>query len=178
MDPYLFTSERLGFRNWKASDLEAFARMNAHPEVMRFFPNVLSHDASRKAMKGYQEHLHKRGYTYFAVEIRQTNEFTGFIGLKYQDFEAPYTPAVDIGWRLLPEYWGKGYATEGARRCLEYAFETLGIHRVVSHCPTVNRPSERVMQKIGMEKMGTFDHPLLADHPQLNPCVWYEAKKP
>ena len=177
MDEYLFMSQRLGFRNWMQKDLEAFAAMNANPEVMRHFPSTLSREESEKAMVRYQEHYRERGYTYFAADLWQTGEFIGFIGLKYQDFEAPYTPAVDIGWRLLREFWGQGYATEGARRCLHYAFDTLGLDRVVAHCPAVNKTSERVMQKIGMAKQGEFRHPILNDHPELNPCVWYEVKK-
>jgi RimJ/RimL family protein N-acetyltransferase len=177
LDQYLFMSERLGFRNWRDSDLSVFAEMNADPEVMRFFPNTLSTKESGQALKQYQEHFHERGYTYYAVESLQTTQFIGFIGLKYQNFESPCTPAVDIGWRILRQHWGKGYASEGARRCLGYAFKTLGLDQVVSHCPTLNKPSERVMQKIGMARQGEFLHPLLEDFPDLNPCVWYEMKK-
>lgn len=151
--------------------------MNADPHVMQHFPHTLSVEESENALTGYQEHFQQRGYTYFVVETLKSAEFIGFIGLKYQDFEAPYTPAVDIGWRLLREFWGQGYATEGARRCLEYAFNTLGLDRVISHCPAVNTPSERVMQKIGMVRKGEFHHPLLEGYPELNPCVWYEIKK-
>jgi RimJ/RimL family protein N-acetyltransferase len=177
MDSYLFTSERLGFRNWNKADLDGFAAMNSDPGVMEYFPSTLPREESEKAMLRYQEHYREHGYTYFAIDVLQPRVFIGFIGLKYQKAGAPYCPAVDIGWRLKKESWGLGYATEGARRCMEYAFKTLGLDRVVSHCPKVNRPSERVMQKIGMERQGEFLHPLLADAPQLNPCVWYELKK-
>ena len=174
---YLFTSERLGFRNWEPEDLEAFAGMNADREVMKYFPHPLSREESENALKQYQASFNERGYTYYVVEHLTTGEFMGFIGFKYQDFDAPHTPAVDIGWRLRREYWGQGFASEGALRCLKYAFDTLGLERVVSHCPAVNTPSERVMQKIGMQKQGEFHHPALENHPELAPCVWYEAKK-
>jgi len=177
MAPYLFTSPRLGFRNWKETDLDAFAEMNADPEVMRYFPTPLTPEESRSLLRQLQDHFRVRGYTYYATELLATGEFIGFIGLKYQEFKAPHTPATDIGWRIRNEFWGQGYATEGAKRCLQYAFAVLGLNRVVSHCPVVNTASEHVMRKIGMQKQGEFEHAALREHPQLNPCLWYEIKK-
>lgn len=173
---YLFTSDRLGFRNWTREDRDAFGEMNADPEVMRYFPEALDRQASEKLLLHLTDHFNERGYTYFATDLLATGELIGFIGLKDQDFDAPHTPAVDIGWRLRRQFWGKGYATEGARRCLAFAFETLGLQRVVSHCPAINTPSERVMHRIGMQKRGEFHHPLLSAFPELSRCVWYEAK--
>jgi len=174
---YTFTSLRLGFRTWRETDLPAFTALNTDPQVMRYFPAPLNPEASRALLKQLQAHYEVYGYTYFATELLDCKRFIGFIGLKFQDYEAPFTPAVDIGWRLRRESWGKGYATEGARRCLEYGFETLGLSSVVATCPTGNVPSERVMQRIGMQKQGEFEHPGLREHPQLNPCLWYEVKK-
>lgn len=151
--------------------------MNSDPEVMRYFPNTLTPAASATLMQQFQEHYQECGYTYYAAELLQTGEIIGFIGLKYQDFESSYTPAVDIGWRLRKNFWGKGYATEGAHRCLEYAFDTLGLERVVSACPVINRRSEKVMKKIGMVKKGEFEHPNLKANPELLHCLWYESKK-
>ncbi len=177
-DTYLFNSLRLGFRNWNPEDLEVFAAMNSDPEVMRYFPATLTREASKTFMKRLQGHFKKTGYTYYATELLDSRELIGFIGLLEQDYVAPFTPATDIGWRLKKQFWGKGYAAEGAKRCLEFGFDGLGLNRIVAVCPALNKASERVMRKVGMEKMGTFVHPLLADHPQLNPCVWYEMKKP
>lgn len=174
---YTFTCMRLGFRNWRETDLTAFAALNSDPEVMRYFPAPLDLEMSRALLEKLQAHYEVHGYTYFATELLDSRTFIGFIGLKFQDYEAPFTPAVDIGWRLRREYWGKGYATEGAGRCLEYGFETLGLTSIIATCPVGNTPSERVMQRIGMQKQGEFEHPGLHRHPQLNPCLWYEAKK-
>ncbi|MEJ2584823.1 MAG: GNAT family N-acetyltransferase [Robiginitalea sp.] len=174
---YLFTSRRLGFRNWKEADLDAFALLNGDPEVMHYFPAPLTRPESSSLLQQLQEHFRARGYTYFATELLTTGEFIGFIGLKYQVFKAPHTPATDIGWRIRKEFWGQGYATEGAKTCLQYAFGALGLKRVVSHCPVVNTASEKVMRRIGMQKQGEFEHPALYDYPQLNPCLWYELKK-
>ena len=96
----------------------------------------------------------------------------------YQTYEAPFTPITDIGWRLKKSAWGKGYATEGAKVCLDYAFKQLKLDSVASVCPTVNIPSENVMKKIGMTKQGTFKHPKLTDYPKLEECVWYKIENP
>ncbi|MDX1332539.1 MAG: GNAT family N-acetyltransferase [Robiginitalea sp.] len=173
---FLFTSPRLGFRNWEEADLDVLARLNADPEVMRYFPAPLTREESRSMLVQLQEHFASRGYTYYATELLSTGEFVGLIGLKYQEYTATFTPATDIGWRLRKEFWGQGYASEGAKRCLDHAFEDLGLNRVVSVCPALNTASERVMRKIGMQRQGEFEHPGLQGSARLNPCVWYEVK--
>lgn len=170
---YLFTSERLGFRNWQDSDLDAFATMNADVDVMEFFPKILSRESSKKLMQRFSQHFEEKGYTYFAVNILETSECIGFIGLAYQTYEAPFTPCVDIGWRLVKPYWGNGYATEGAKRCLKYGFETLYLEKIYAVATAINLPSIRVMEKIGMEKAGTFIHPKLVGNKRLRDCVYY-----
>ena len=178
MDHYLFTSDRLGFRNWMDADLNDFSQLNADPEVMAHFPGPLTPEETKATMERFQRQYLEKGYTYFVAELLQTGEFTGFIGLSWQDYIAPFTPATDIGWRLRRDAWGNGYATEGAQRCLKYAFETLGLDRVVSACPVTNKASEQVMQRIGMEKQGIFKHPKLKSYPTLEKCVWYEINTP
>ena len=174
---YLFTSERLGFRNWQASDLDDFAQINADPEVMRYFPSVLSREETAAFITRLQGHYATHSLNYFAVEILKTRELAGFIGFAHQEYESPYTPAVDIGWRLKVSAWGKGYATEGAKRCLEYAFDVLQLDQIISVCVLQNEPSEQVMKKIGMQRLGTFKHPRLKATPQIEECVCYEIRK-
>jgi len=174
---YLFTSERLGFRNWTANDLKEFSEINADLEVMKHFPNTLSENETRDFIQRLIDHFNKRGHTYFATEILETGEFIGFIGLAYQTYEADFNPATDIGWRLKKTAWRKGYATEGAKKCLEYAFNKLNIDRIISTCTLNNKNSENVMKKIGMIKQGVFKHPKLKDYPTYEECVWYEIKK-
>ena len=173
---YLFTSQRLGFRRWGKDDLEEFAIMNADPEVMKHFPKPLSREESAEFLKRLIEHYKNHGYCYFAAEILETGEFIGFTGMAYQTYESDFTPATDIGWRLVRTAWGKGFAVESAKRCLKYAFEDLQVERIISTCTKLNHKSERVMQKIGMTKMGEFDHPRLEDYPELQRCVWYEMR--
>lgn len=173
---YLFTSARLGFRDWAETDLDAFAAMNADADVMEFFPEMLTHEQSLKFMQRLSQQLAKNNYTYFAVDTLEDGQFIGFIGLHEQTYEAPFTPCVDIGWRLTKAAWGKGYATEGAKRCLEYAFETLGLEQIYSIASVINVKSIRVMEKIGMQKkVATFEHPKLKDCERLRECVLYEV---
>jgi len=170
---YLFISERLGFRNWQDNDLDAFVAMNADPDVMEFFPKTLSHKSSLLLMEKLMKHYEEKQHTYFAVDILKTGECIGFIGLVKQEYDAPFTPCVDIGWRLAKAFWGKGYATEGARRCLDYGFEFLNLREIYAVATPINLPSIRVMEKIGMKKAGTFVHPKLTDNKRLRDCVYY-----
>ncbi|WP_222933185.1 GNAT family N-acetyltransferase [Fulvivirga aurantia] len=175
---YLFTSNRLGFRNWSEEDIPPFAEMNRDPEVMAFFPETLSTEASIALIDRFKKHFDRYGFTYFAVDRLDSSSFVGFIGLQYQEYAAPFNPSVDIGWRLTRSAWGNGYATEGAKECLHYAFDNLKLKIVTSVCPKVNLKSEAVMRKIGMIKKGYFNHPNLSDHAKLETCVWYQAHNP
>ena len=177
MEKYIFTSERLGFRNWTEEDLPEFTKINADVEVMEYFPKLLTESETYTFIKRVQTDYKKHGYNYFACEIIETGEFIGFIGLAYQDFEAIFTPTVDIGWRLKQSAWGKGYASEGAKRCLEFAFNDLNLERIISTCTLQNNKSEHVMKKIGMKKKTTFNHPKLKAYPAYEKCVMYEIRK-
>ena len=174
---YIFKSERLGFRPWLNEDLDDFTKINSDAEVMEHFPKALSKEETREFIQRLQKHYLTHGYNYFAVEILATGELIGFIGLAYQTFETEFTPSTDIGWRLKKSAWGKGYATEGARRCLDYAFNDLKLTRVISVCTVNNINSENVMKKIGMTKQGVFEHPNLKEYPDYSTCKWYEIKK-
>jgi RimJ/RimL family protein N-acetyltransferase len=170
---YLFTSERLGFRSWTGADIAPMAAVNADPEVMRFFPATQSADQTVGFVQRMQAQLAAKGFCYFAVDELLTGRFIGFIGLSEQTFAADFTPCIDIGWRLAKIAWGKGYATEGAQSCLAYGFEQAGLKQIHAIAPAVNLPSVRVMQKIGMQFVQEFKHPLLKDNKQLEDCVLY-----
>jgi len=174
---YLFTSERLGFRNWKISDLEEMSVINADVDVMKHFPQTLTKEETAAFIDRQKAHYEKFGYNYFATEVLESGEFIGFIGFSALDFEAEFTPATDIGWRINKSAWGKGFATEGAKRCLEFAFKELQLTRIVSIFTEMNQKSEKVMQKIGMIKKGSFNHPKLKDFPKYEHCIWYELVK-
>jgi RimJ/RimL family protein N-acetyltransferase len=175
MQGEVFTSEKLGFRNWQMQDITPMANINADPEVMRFFPNTQTLQNTEDFIARMQASQASLGACYFAVELLETREFIGFIGLLEQKYPADFNPSVDIGWRLAKAFWGFGYATEGARRCLAYAREELKLSKVYATAPCINLPSIRVMQKIGMYAKGVFEHPYLLDSPKLRECVVYET---
>ena len=171
---YLFTSARLGFRNWESDDIEIMAELNADVEVMEFFPATQSRDQTALFIERMQTEFAEKGFCYFAVDTLDNQELIGFIGIHEQTFEADFTPCIDIGWRLRRSAWHKGYATEGAKRVLEYAFHDLQLEKIYSLTPVINLPSENVMKKIGMTRLRTFDFPLFKNDDRLRSCVLYE----
>ena len=173
---YLLQTERLGLRNWQHSDMDVFAEMNADKEVMAFFPNMLSNEESLASAERFMEHFEKYGFTYFASETISDQQFIGFIGLMHQTYESPFTPCVDIGWRLRRTAWGKGFATEGAGACLNFAFSKIGLQEVIAVAPKLNVRSENVMQKIGMVKVGEFNHPKIKETSPLAICNVYKRE--
>lgn len=172
---YLFTSARLGFRNWLPADVASMAAINADPAVMEFFPAIQTLQQTEAFIERMQKQIAERGYCYFAVDALADGAFIGFIGLSYQTFVADFTPCTDIGWRLAQKEWNKGYATEGAQRCMYYALQELHLDKVVAMAPKVNVRSINVMQNIGMRETAGFIHPLLANDERLKECVLYET---
>lgn len=120
-----------------------------------------------------QKMFDENSYCYFATELLATGEFIGFIGLCEQTYEADFTPCIDIGWRLKESAWGKGFATEGAQACLQYAFNVLQLSTIFSIAPIVNTPSIAVMKKIGMQPIKQFNHPALSGNEYLKLCWLY-----
>ncbi len=173
---YIFTSTRLGFRNWKDSDLKSLSKMNANSRVMEYFPTTVNEVETAKFIDRMQTEFTAYGFCYFAVDLLDNNEFIGFIGLSNKTFEADFTPCVDIGWRIDPNYWNKGFATEGALACLNYGFNSLGLNSIVSTAPKINKKSIEVMKKIGMHFVSEFNHPMLLNDPRLKSCVLYKIE--
>lgn len=174
---YLFASERLGFRNWEAADLEPMTAINTDPEVMTYFPTLYNREQTAAFIARMQQLYTDKGYCYFAVETLEEQQFIGFIGLAWQTYEAPFTPCVDIGWRLSRAAWGYGYAVEGATRCLEYAFSDLQLDRVNAVAPVANTRSVRVMERLGMKLQLHFKHKALVAYPALESCVCYSVEQ-
>jgi len=157
----MISTDRLILRDWAESDSAPFAALNADADVMRYFPAPLAREASDAAAKRYQAHIKLHGFGLWAVELRKTGQFIGFIGLQYSPDYLPFASACEIGWRLDKSVWGQGLAPEGARSALAYAFATLKAEKVISITASINKPSMRVMEKIGMQRVhgGDFDHP-------------------
>ena len=165
-------TDRLILRSWRADDLQEFIAMNCNPCVMKYFPALLTAQETEAFYGRIQEEFATKGWGLYAVELKSTGRFIGYVGLHEIGFEAYFTPGVEIGWRLAADYHNQGYATEAAKGVLQLA-KSKGIGRLFSFTATINKPSERVMQKIGMEKVGEFNHPRLTDASPLCPHVLY-----
>jgi RimJ/RimL family protein N-acetyltransferase len=172
-------TERLLLRRWHESDRLPFQAINADPRVMEHFPAPLTPAESDALMARADAHFGRHGFGPFAAEFLQTGEFIGFIGLSIPAFAAPFMPAVEIGWRLAFEHWGKGLATEGARAALVFAFNELNLGQIVSFTVLANLRSRRVMERLGMthDAADDFDHPNLPVGHPLRRHVLYRIRR-
>jgi RimJ/RimL family protein N-acetyltransferase len=170
-------THRLYLRLWRDEDLPAFNAMNADPRVMEFFPKPLDRAESDARVARIREHFARRGFGLWAVEIPGIADFIGFVGLSVPAFEAPFTPCVEIGWRLAREHWGFGFATEAARAALDFGFRRLALDEIVSFTVPANQRSRGVMERIGMTRTPAddFDHPALPEGHPLRRHVLYRA---
>lgn len=168
-------TERLILRSWKSKYLSLFADMNKDHRVMRYFPASLSEAETEAFYNRIQDEFNRKGWGLYAVVIKSTGEFIGYVGLHEIGFEADFTPGIEIGWRLAADYHNQGYATEAAQAVLKLA-EGLGIDCLYSFTAKINAASERVMQKIWMTKIGEFDHPKLPKYSPLLTHVLYKIE--
>lgn len=171
---------RLRLRGWTEADLAPFAAMNADPRVTQFLPSVLSRAESDTLVARIQDGFRRHGFGWWAVEVVSSQQFAGFVGLHVPAFEAPFTPCVEIGWRLAAEHWGHGYATEGASAALGHGFGPRALGEIVSFTVPANLRSRAVMERLGMTRDPgeDFDHPRLpAGHP-LRRHVLYRLPTP
>jgi len=166
-------TDRLVLRPWRDSDLEAFAALNTDPEVMRYFAGVLTRAESDAFVDRARQHCAEHGFCFWAVEAPGVAALIGCVGLAHVRFQAAFTPAVEIGWRLARPYWGMGYATEAARAALRDGFDRVGLREVVAFTARENLPSQRVMQRLGMQPAPTFEHPNLPQGHPLRPHVLF-----
>jgi ribosomal-protein-alanine N-acetyltransferase len=171
---------RLVLRPWRPADRAPFAALNADPEVMRHFPAPLSRAESDALADLIEEWMARDGWGLWAVEVPGTRGgFIGFTGLARATFEAHFTPAVEIGWRLARSAWGHGYATEAAGAAAAFAFGTLGLEELVSFTAVGNERSRAVMRRLGMthDPAEDFDHPLVAAGDPLRRHVLYRLPR-
>ncbi|GAK88044.1 putative acetyltransferase [Vibrio ponticus] len=172
----MLETKRLILRQWEQADFKHFARMCADPEVMQYFPATLSEAESEQLANRLQALIDLHGWGFWAVEIKATGEFIGFVGLNTIDGESgiPRAPFLEIGWRIAKQYWHKGYATEAADQAMRYAFFVLGVDDVYAFTAKDNLPSQKVMQRLGMiDTRLDFDHPKLPQgHPLERHCLY------
>ena len=172
-------TERLLLRGWRDGDRAAFATMNADPVVMQHFPAPLGRVASDLLVDGILRGWVERGYGLWAVERIADGRFLGFTGLSSPSFEAHFTPAVAVGWRLARDAWGSGYATEAAEAAVGFGFEVIGLEEIVSFTVPANLRSRRVMERIGMthDPADDFDHPKLPPGHPFRRHVLYRLRR-
>ncbi|EEA93903.1 GNAT family N-acetyltransferase [Pseudovibrio sp. JE062] len=174
-------TERLVLRKWEPRDLEGLIEMNADPKVMEFFPAVMSRQDSERMFERLLFKQEEFGFGTPVVEEKATGRFLGLCGLGVPTYPEPlpFDPCVEIGWRLIPDAWGRGVAQEAARIWLRFGFETLRLNEIVSFTSSINWRSEKVMQRLGMlrDASGDFDHPLIEDGHPLKPHVLYRISE-
>ena len=171
-------TDRLLLRQWKKQDFLIFAELNSSPEVMEYFPGLLSKEQSDAMALKCQSLISRRGWGFWATEIKHSGEFIGFVGLHKPSAALPFSPCVEIGWRVHKRYWGNGYATEAAAAGLRHSFEVLSLKEVVSFTTVSNARSRSVMERLGLENVQqNFKHPDLHRGHVLSEHVLYKMTR-
>lgn len=176
----MLETKRLILRQWEDEDYPHFARMCASPEVMKYFPATLCESESFQLADRLRALIDIHGWGFWAVELKSTGEFIGFVGLNTLDGESgiPGAPMMEIGWRTDEKFWHKGYATEAADQALRYAFFVLGVEEIYSFTALNNIPSQMVMKRLGMINTRLdFNHPKLPDGHELQRHCLYRIDK-
>lgn len=172
----MIETDRLVLRSWCEDDIVPFSKMNSDEEVMEYLPKCLSHDETVQFYSRIVDEHTIFGYGLYVVELKSTGEFIGYTGFHNFDFEAEFSPGIEIGWRLAKEFWGQGYATEAAKACIDYALRRKLFDIIYSFTSIVNHRSEREMQKIGMKHQGFFQHPSLPNGHGLKEHTFYKLE--
>ncbi len=173
-----FNTSRLALRTWQDRHRAPFAAMNADPAVMRYFPALMSVEQTNAGIDIWGQQFAERGWSNWAVELQDTGEFIGFIGLSVPRRQLPFSPCIEIGWSLKRSAWGHGYATEGAKECLRVGFEQIGLEEIVSFTTLSNLPSVAVMERIGMlDQHANFEHPGVPEGSPLRPHCLYKITR-
>lgn len=173
-------TERLLLRCWTREDRASFAAINRDPRVMEFLGEPLSRERSDKLADWIEAGFEAHGFGFWAVEAPGVAPFVGIAGLSIPRFKSSFMPAVEVGWRLDPAYWGRGYATEAAAAAIAHAFDVVRLDEVVAFTARGNVRSRRVMERIGMthDAEADFDHPLVEAGSPLRPHVLYRIRRP
>jgi RimJ/RimL family protein N-acetyltransferase len=176
----IIETPRMILRGWTDADIEAWAQMNEDPRVREFFPGTVPREKSIADGQIMRENLERNGYGWFVAEVKGVMPFAGAVALLPVHFEAPFTPANEVGWRFATSAWGRGYATEAARAALQYGVEKLGWDEIVAFTAAINQRSRRVMERLGMtyDPADDFQHPRLAEGDRLRHHVLYRWRAP
>jgi RimJ/RimL family protein N-acetyltransferase len=172
-------TKRMLLRPWSDVDVEALVAMNSDPQVTEFFPSIDARVDLEASAERLRARLERDGYGWWIAELRGSGAFAGVLSLQDVSADLPVAPAIEVGWRLVPEFWGNGYATDGAHSLLEFAFAQLEKNEVVALTAAINRRSQRVMEPLGMRRVAhdDFEHPRVADGHRLRPHVLYRIAR-
>jgi RimJ/RimL family protein N-acetyltransferase len=171
---------RLLLRPWRDEDIAGFVAMSADPAVMEYLLPLSERGLSAETWVARKRaHWVEHGFGQWVVELPGDASFIGVIGLETISYEAHFTPAVEVAWRLARPYWRQGYATEAARTALDYGFSQLELQEIVAVTVPANQRSRRVMERLGMTRTpdDDFDHPRLPEGP-LRRHVLYRLRNP
>ena len=174
---YQLETARVVLRQWRSEDYAEFASMNADPDVMRYFPSLLSRKESDALTKKFDNLIAQKGWGFWVAQRKSDNAFIGLVGLNQAD-DLPVANCMEVGWRLAKAYWGKGYATEAATAALYFAFSILEQDQVAAFTTIENSPSRNVMSRLGMEnREENFLHPKVSESTGLKEHVYYEISR-
>ncbi|TMK05652.1 MAG: GNAT family N-acetyltransferase [Alphaproteobacteria bacterium] len=176
--PLALRTPRLLLREWRDEDLAPFVAMSADPEAMRYLPS-LERSAAEAWVPRMHRHFGAHGFGNFVVELPGKASFIGVVGLNHVRWNLAFTPAVEAAWRLMPAYWGQGYALEAARAALDDGFGRIGLAEIVAYTVPANRASWQVMERLGMTRDPTedFDHPSRPEGDALRRHVLYRLRR-
>jgi RimJ/RimL family protein N-acetyltransferase len=175
----MLRTRRLILRRWKESDLLPYAKINADRRVMEFMLGTMTEQETRQSIDHAEKHFDLHGFGRWAVEIAGSERFIGFVGISIPTYALPFSPCVEVAWRICAEEWGNGYAPEAATEAMRDGFERVGLREIVSFTTSTNLKSRRVMEKLGMQYCPgeDFDHPMVAEGHRLRRHVLYRMSK-
>lgn len=175
----ILKTPRLILREWREADRLPFYRLNGDPDVMRYFPHLLSKKQSDDFIESIRrKFIQQQGWGLWAVELRAQKQFIGFVGLNIPAYDLPFMPCTEIGWRLAKPFWRQGLAYEAACSVLDFAFLQQEMPEIVSFTAKINRPSENLMKKLTMEKDAhNFLHPALPSAHPLHEHILYRLNQ-
>jgi len=172
-------TKNLLLRQWKEEDLEAYAKLTSSKEIMKYFPRTLTREQSDKAARKFQKLLEERSWGFWAVEEKSSGQFIGYAGLHAPATKFPFSPCIEIAWRMQDKYWDNGYVLEAGRVIIRAAFEIFALDEVVYFSSLKNLKGEKLASALNMKKEDeNFNHPFVELEHELSEHYLYRIKKP
>lgn len=171
-------TQYLILRQWREADFEFYATLTSNQEVMKFFPKTLTKEESRRAGEKFRRLLNENSWGFWAVEEKSSGRFLGYAGLHAPQTQFPFSPCVEIGWRMEDRYWENGYVQEAGEAILKSAFEEIGLDEIVYFSSIHNHKAESVVNRLGMKKEDEiFYHPFVEIGHPLSEHYLYKIRR-